>query len=214
MLEPREMAGLVERRPSGARYSAPLKRKYGMLTPVKLAGFAGPDAVWQFRCDCGQLCTKRAAHVRYVANHPERARGKDKRGPAFLSCGCISRRGADRQLTAGHRKQWLLWTTHKHNMEPAWASSFATFLREACGEIGQGKYLIRPDRTQLLGPDNFMWSDHTECYFATIERVVALLQRDGMQEAEARQRIDSVSRARKFQLLDYLERKYEQGGSD
>lgn len=163
--------------------------RVGKLTVLEHVGFAGSLSVWRCQCDCGRETVLRGSFLNFARNHPENEAYKRR----YTHCGC------EKKYDGRTKVPGMLLRTGR--LSAAW-QDFWAFERD-CLSIRDGRYLVRLDRTQPLGPDNFLWSECKECWLETLEKCVEILVRTrGETEDSAWERVSSISRQRVFQIID------------
>lgn len=178
--------------------------RYGHLVAEEHIGFIGPQAesLWRFRCDCGRTVIRRAPQVRYAAK--QRQLGKTgKRIYQTLHCGRCSR--AIHQRTGLSKAASNCFSYYKPIMCQEWLDYPERFYEE-CWKQRQKKKrqkLVRIDTTRPLGPDNFLWDDHSEQYYRTFEQAVqAIMKLRGLTYSQAYGQASSLTRERRRQLTN------------
>ena len=166
-------------------------QRFGRLVAREHVGFKHGCSYWLFDCDCGGKKISSGPQMKYEA----KVKDPDNR----LHCGCQDHRSSANGQA--RHPAYHIWKRLRPKMDQDWGSNFSKFLEE-CWVHKDDKYLVRPDKTRPLGPDNFRWDSHFESYYATIDQCIHILQADfGDSLISATERVWKMSRQRRAQIV-------------
>jgi hypothetical protein len=125
------------------------KRVYGELTLRLIVGYIGRVPLWQCKCSCGKITTKRQSSIR---------------NGSVKSCGHLRGTQGENRKKHGLRNERLYYTWRyalkKHRkdgvpMYPLWLTDFKHFYDHCMARNyrkGRRMYLVNPDKGYI--PDN------------------------------------------------------------
>lgn len=131
----------------------------GNLRVLKHLGFLGKYSAFLCQCKCGKKVIRRGSILKYSAKNPN----SDSAKYALFCIDCVPDRKRGQNHGFSHKDGYSTWQflRKKNLLCKEWTASVKLFFEE-CIEMKDARYLIRLDREKLFGPDNFIWSDHTE----------------------------------------------------
>jgi hypothetical protein len=188
---------LVKRPPDGKQFKDLTGQKFGpWLTAVKYIGFLDVMAAWEFSCDCGGTKISRGAHVAWAARR-YKAGDTSRKVIGRLHCGC---QNINKKHGMTETPEYDMWSHMRHKLCDRWRKDILVFIKECLSSKTTHRYLIAPDDTKLIGPDNFQWSSQCQSYHNTVNEVLDLLVAQGRDRETESKRLRSVSKQRVYQL--------------